>query len=1045
MASTRTKLLQAFDQRYQQLNEQQRAAVDATEGVVMVLAGPGTGKTELLAMRVANIVRQSQMDPWNILCLTFTESGVAALRRRLIQIMGAAAYQVRVHTFHSFCHRVIQDNLEYFAWTKELEAVTELEQIEIYQELLRALPGTSKLKPFGNWQLFLPDIKQAVSQLKQEGITPDEFEAHVQELAALVTAVEPGMADFFALKPSDRTPEAITEFVEQFMANQQGYQHLSYYFTYLKHLQADWEERAAEVEGGRPNSALRTKFKNDVKRWFDSLQKNLARQQELIEVYRAYQAELTKRGRYDYEDMISLVTTELKHNDQLLASLQEQFQYVLVDEYQDTNGAQNELLFTLVEYADEPNVFVVGDDKQSIYRFQGASLANLLSFYQRYSDQVSVIALEENYRSTQKILDAATALISHNQESVEQHLAGTQRTLRAAARSKAQPLTVVSYGSVAAEEAGLTTQLQQLLVGGTPASEIAVLLRKNSDVRRFADALRRRGVPVATQADGNVLEHPAVQQFVTLLDYLVTAQDQLLWHLLYFPWLTLDALAVLQAQTAARAGRRPLLAALGHHQELQAFATTLATWRQQSASQTVPDSIAQLLTDSGFMAYFAQAHDAEAIAAAQRLFEESKQLARRDSSLSLDGFLRHLRLLAEHGLSLAAAASPPAEQAVHVMTAHKAKGLEFEQVFIPLAVDRLWGNLRTRSGMRLPHGLLQHETVTLDPNEDERRLFYVALTRAKQQLTLSYAAATGDGRPVSPSEFIAEVPMELTDRVAVDAAPPQLVEQAHSARSSLHISQEFRQHLAGQLTNYVMSVTHLNNYLRCPRLFYFRNVLRVPAIKTKHMAFGTAVHAALRDLLEAERLSKKQLLTQFDQHLKKEFLTEHDHADAHDLGHDVLGRYVDHYKKAWQRNVLLEYDFAAHGVTVEGVRITGLLDKVEILDEKTKEANVVDYKTGQPDGKSKELKSGGEYHRQLVFYKLLCDHAPRFEYQMVSGEIDFIQPSRAGKFVKKKLTINDDDTQQLAEQIKDVATKIHNLEFLNEKDSCGECEYCQLN
>jgi DNA helicase II / ATP-dependent DNA helicase PcrA len=244
-----------------------------------------------------------------------------------------------------------------------------------------------------------------------------------------------------------------------------------------------------------------------------------------------------------------------------------------------------------------------------------------------------------------------------------------------------------------------------------------------------------------------------------------------------------------------------------------------------------------------------------------------------------------------------------------------------------------------------------------------------------------------------------------------------------------------------------MSVTHLRNYLECPRRFYVRNILHVPEVRSVHQALGTAVHEALRAFLqkyqhEGQVPAKEWLVTTFVEYVRRELLSETEARDVEDIGRKTLEAYFDRYATDFEIQAMSEFDFSSHGVRIGEAAITGTLDKIEWLDADKKTVNVVDYKTGQPENKMRAVKPGGVYHQQLVFYKLLCDYSPRFPYEMISGEIDFVQPTRTGKFVKQKITVTDQDTKQLVDSIQEVWADIHAHAFLDPTTWCGKCEYC---
>ena len=1053
----RSKVEAEFDRRYRQLNAQQKEAVDVIDGVVMVLAGPGTGKTELLAMRVANILRQTQLDPYNILCLTFTESGVAALRNRLVAIVGQAAYQVRVHTFHSFANEIIQEWPDLFSFARQLTVLSDVERAELWQEILDALPATSKLKTYANPYLFLPDIARAVQQLKQEHINPELYQDVIKQTETLIKGIAPLIHTFAAMKPAERTATACAELHAAIETQRSQYQQLHFYFDTLARHHEHLQEKLEEVSGKRDQQKLCTQYKNEMKRWLTRMESQLPKQRELIAVYEHYQSALRDSGRYDYEDMILMVLERLQQDDTLLAHYQEQFQYFLVDEYQDTNGAQNDLLFRLAEFMDEPNVFVVGDDHQSIYCFQGASLANLLTLHERYKDHVKVVSLAENYRSQQEILDAASTVISYNSSNIEQHIPNVTRSLRAQqdVTKSTEAVLVHSYSTQEQERLGIGKQVAELIAAGVEPGEIAVLTRRNTEARELLPVLQGLHVPTQLLASENILTTPPIAQLIELLTLVAgDTSDHRVWSVLHGPWLAIPPVQLARAQELARTRGATLLEVLttkalfeaaGLTEDSLAVTTTalLLTWQGTAVSDPIDRLLPQVLTESGWLRYYGDdlGHVA-AIHHAQLLTAEARSLSHDGKLMTVKDLLEHLILLERHALSLAADFPRP-RNAVQVMTAHKAKGLEWQHVFVVHAMDGRWGNTRERSLVSLPHGLVQHRASDYDTDEDERRLFYVALTRAKKQVVISYSTTSLSGRPLIASRFVQELPATTVTHDITPTPDAQL----EVAQASLQVlkpehERELKEYLTNRLAHYTMSVTHLNNYLACPRLWYYRNLLRAPAAKTKYMALGTAVHAALFDLMGTDKRTVDYLTQRFDVHLAREMLGAADRSATEALGREYLTAYFKRYEKEFTEVVAREFNFASHGVRVDDLPLTGMIDKIELVDVKQKLVNVVDYKTGNPDGKSAAMKPGGDYHRQLVFYQLLAHASSRFEYEMVSGEIDFVQPSkRTGKFVKKKIEIRDENVAELLKQIKDVWSEIQQHTFLT-APACGNCEYC---
>jgi len=1052
-----------FEELYQQLNDEQKQAVDAIEGPVMVLAGPGTGKTQVLAMRIGNILRRTDLDPWNILCLTFTESAAVAMRQRLIQLIGEAAYYVRIYTFHSFGNDVVQEHPEHFALAKEWQALTDIERIELFRKLLDELSGMGVLKPLGSPYMWLKDIMSAVQSLKKEDVSPEEFKTLLIQVERMIKDLAEPLNEFFGLKPKARTNEVSEELMIELGKRAEVGKYGTAWVPYRKIL-ADYAAEVKAAEGEREAGKLRTKLKNDLKRMYEKAMKQLPKQAALQKIYAVYQQELSSVGRYDYEDMIMQVVLKWREDDALLAEYQEQYQYVLVDEWQDTNGAQNEVVRLLGSFDEAPNVFVVGDDKQSVFRFQGASLENLMNFYERHKEQVKIVSLKSNYRSKQTVLDAAAGVISNNTESVTKYVKSITDDLVAVREGKEELLEQYVFDTVAEEDYFIVQKIKELLAAGVAAEEIVVLYRFNRDVESLLDLMLHQGVPVRLEAGENVLINRRVRQLLTLMQLVADEKhDYLLAEVVHYDWLRLEPLEVMKVLYKAGADNRKLVEVISDAGRLKeagvkrvdewlAMINRIATWRVTARNHTLQHLFDAVLQESGMLSVILDRPDElPVLNSITSLFNEVKRLNQVDPDLTVEKLLLRLKLLDENGLSLMAERWQTQTRAVRLMTAHRAKGLEFEQVFIARSNDKHWGNLRERRQMLIPAGLLAHDAIVGQQfNEDERRLFYVALTRAKDRIYLTHTRQGETGREQVPSVFLNEIPGALMKQVELIESEDQTVKRLRGVRQeskAVVTSEEVKVWLKGQLKNYVMSVTHLNNYLECPRLWYYRNLLRVPSAKTLPLIYGTVVHNALRDLFnklnDGESVGGEYLAARFKAYLKRELLTAGEKKDMELMGVEALKKYFVNYSDTMTAKTLLEYNFKTHGVQVAGLPLTGKVDKVE-LPQNGREITVVDYKTGNPDSVGKKWRPDGSYYRQLVFYKLLGDESPRFDYRMAAGELDFVQESRrTGKFVKRRYEIKDREVMELKETIERVWGEIKSLKFL-ESESCGECEYCGL-
>lgn len=1039
---------------YDQLNTRQKEAVDAIEGPCLVVAGPGTGKTQTLTMRIANILKETQMDPWNILCLTFTESAATAMRERLVSIIGTPAYYVRIHTFHSFCNDVIQEHPEVFALARDWRVLTDVERVRMFERLIDSLPGTSALKPFGAPYLFLKDIAGNIKELKQEGISPEDFGKVLKNITSFLKMTEKQVLVLHKLKPKERTQAQCERFYEELKKAGLAAGLPSSLMAALYRFKKKFEEKLSATDEPKEVSKACTAFKNDIKQWHNRMGRQMPKWHDLRNVYAKYLKLMREKGRYDYEDMVLMVVEKWQSDKELLAEYQEQFQYMLVDEYQDTNGAQNKVVKLLASGQDQPNVFVVGDDKQSIYRFQGASLNNMLEFFEGYRDEVVVVSLEDNYRSQSTVLEVAGSVISHNEELLSRYIPGVTETLTAQSGRAAMPAELHIFNSEEEEDYAVVQQVQTWVREGVPPEEIAVLFRYNRDGQDLLRMMRAAKIPVRLEAGENVLDDKIVQQFLRLLQYVVRKRgDNILADIIQYDWWEIDAVTALTAMHAAGVERRSLLDVLRERKEFTSLVQRLADWQKLQANVTLPRLLYEVLNESGLFSTLTEDSKLESLQHISALMNMGKQMAQANSHVTLEQFLSDIEALQEHGLPLLIEPWLGSEKAVRLMTAHKAKGLEFERVVLTRMNNKHWGNNPMPNKVSLPHGLVRFDVVIAsENNEDERRLFYVALTRAKQQVVLTRARHGASGRETVPSIFVHELGSE---HVAVHEHKESEGEVAQRLLESLKPapvvhSDEVRQWVKSLLGRYIMSVTHLNNYLECPYKFYVKNVLRVPTVKSKHQALGTAVHVALQEFFAAyiasgKRPVKKFLLNEFERSLTREALMKKEYRDSLAVGREQLNTYYEHYKDDFLKNTVGEYNFRSHGVNVGGVSITGTIDKIEPVDaalKKGAKVNVVDYKTGNPERGLRKLKEGGDYHRQLVFYQLLCDESPQFPYKMVSGEVDFVQPSEKKGFIKKKLTISAGEVAELRETIERVWGEIQELKFFDADARCGECEVC---
>lgn len=1021
---TREEQKAYFEEIYAALNQAQKQAVDTLEGPVMVIAGPGTGKTQILSARIGKILIETDANPENILCLTYTDAGTVAMRKRLIRFIGPDAYKVHIHTFHSFCNDIIQDNLSLFE-KSSLEPISELESIEVFKELIDGFPKNHPLKRYrGDVYFEINNLKSLFSNMKREG----------WDTAMINSAI-----DSYLLDLPNRD-----EFVYQ--------------------------------------RAYKQFKKGDLKQnQIDLATEKMEKLRAAVNEFDRFIALMKKRNRYDFDDMILWVLRAFKENRLLLANYQEQFQYILVDEYQDTSGTQNSLVELLISYWEQPNVFVVGDDDQSIYRFQGANIENMEKFADAYSKDLKTVVLTDNYRSTQPILNVAKTLIDRNQERLVKKISGLSKELISANQDLlhlTERPRVVSYPSEHQEMIGITLEVAQLIKNGVTPGKIGVIYKENKFGETLTQYLSLYKIPVYSKRDLNILDLPLTQKIISILRYLAAetyisfSEDELLFEILHFSWFGIPPIEIAKL-SAIVADKRPRIS-------LRAYLVDIINQPPKDLfSQSVPglpkamsclekligdvsnvtliNLFDNIIRETGIIHYIMQHPEKHTLL--QELtafFNYIKEETNRNPSLNLKRLVELIDLMHKEKIRLPLKKVTGSEKGVNLLTAHGSKGLEFEYVFFMGCNATYWEKKRKPGGgYSMPDTLFASQPVTSD-EEELRRLFYVALTRAEKHLTISFSEFRLDGKPIEPSMFIAEIQdqeevaimqVNLDNNTVSDFTALQYQESALPSIEKVEAA-----FIEQVLQKFVMNVTALNNYLKCPLQFYYNNLVRVPSGKSEATEFGSAIHEALQRyfqyMLEKQEFPSKEYLGKyFEEYMEKnrKSFTPEQYKRRMEYGLEVLQNYREAYIDKWNKIVVIERNI--NNVVVNGVPIKGKLDKLEFNG---KQVNVVDYKTGDiekakdkvlpPDDKQP---NGGDYWRQAVFYKILVDNYEQKDWKVMSSEFDFVEPDSKKNYRKVTVNISEQDIEIVKNQITTVWEKIQAHDFYT---GCGkeDCHWCQF-
>ncbi len=979
------------------LNSAQREAVESIDGPVMVIAGPGTGKTQILTLRIANILLKTDTAPNSILALTFTESGAKAMRERLRKYIGQTAYLIPIFTFHGFAQKLISEYPDAYSRVIGGRPINDLEKINLLESILNC-EEIKVLRPMGNPTYYVTHIIRIIGKLKQEYITPD----------TLLTII-----------------------------NQQ-------------------QKELEGIEKIHTKGAHKGKVRGEYTKKEQGIAKNL----ELLFVYRRYEALMMSHNFYDFEDMIVETVMALSTNENILRDLQENYQYILADEHQDVNGSQNKILELLASFHDSPNIFAVGDEKQAIFRFQGASLENFLYFTSQYKG-TKVISLTENYRSGQQILDTAHSLVV-----VED---GPLKELRIPLTTQPDTVSKVErreFAHQAVEDTWLVESIKEQVSNGIPANEIAVIVRTNREVESLAALLRKSGLAVTASAEGDILLHPITHAVLGLINAVITDKSETaLFSVLHGTYWGIDAndlLKILSAQSYDKIiwqimSDEDLLKELsvGNIGAVTNVVRVIDEARNREVHEAPHRVLEFLLQESGFLKHLIKYDAFEGTRVVRRLYDEIESMVSRDGV----GTLREVSLAfttrINYGLPLNAPYIVTNNESVQVMTAHKSKGLEFEVVFIPHLTDSAWSGANKKTYFDIPLKVGENENHH-EYIEDERRLLYVAMTRAKSCLCLSSSGTNSEGKELIPARLIEDMDtslIEICDTSEQDKTFDPTANISSSDRGVIIDSKVLLELLAER----GFSATSLNNYLRSPWDYFYRNMLRIPEVQAVHMQFGTAVHNTLEYVTRHHNQSggslppDSEIKKKLEQELNRLPVNTQEYVRLLEKGLKTLFLYIPHLVKQLPKETKAEMKLRVLLPTglpeLPEVILTGKLDRIDI-GEDGKAYRVVDYKTGKPksrnviEGNTKD--SDGGYKRQLVFYALLLSLHDDERYACKEGVLSFVEADSKGVIKEEAFTITTEEIEELKQTIIKVTKEIIQGQFLNTRCDPETSDYCDL-
>jgi len=861
----------------QTLNAAQRLACETLQGQLLVLAGPGTGKTRVITHRYLNLLGRPGIDTENILVLTFTDKAAREMEERISALCETGYKELRVGTFHSFAHRLLREEGRKLPIPNPFRIAPEVEKWSAMCRVLERL-RPSELYHLPRPRDIVPDLLKLLERAKQEMAGPEEYGKAARDMAA----------------------------------------------------------------GCNLGALL---------------------QGQIADVYQAYQAELFNAGLLDFDDTIHWSVRLFESDDATLARYRKRFRHVMVDEFQDTNYAQLRMVELIA--GDNGNVAVVGDDDQSIYKFRGASVANLRRFRRRYP-KLAIVRLTENYRSTRQVLAPAGRMIARNTERVGKEV--TSERDGPATRLYAAP-------DVHHEVAWTVERIADLIEsGGVAAGEVAVLVRTNAQLRPFARALQRAGLPYQLFGGRGFLEQPEIKDIRALLQWIVDpGETQAACRVLAMPGISLPAELILRFAKLAHRDERSVEEVAASALDDGELAETsrlmlgrtidmLAELRAASLRERADEIVFRALEKSRYVDvvdYPVEIQRRQAGANINKFVELVDEFCETVDSSSprapgevkrgaptLAHLVSWLAAVEESASEQSIAAIDVGTDAVQLMTVHQAKGLEFDAVFCPGMVEDRFPYRSQPERMTLPPQLIMEEAPTRDARlAEERRLAFVALTRARTHLFLSYAERYEGGKRWKPSRFLADMGFLPAPGGGVVEVPAPESAPSVEAPPPLRAAQATLPMAHPDVHELIVSYSQLEEYRRCPRAYQYREIYRLPTRPNPERDFGVAVHAALKQILEDSPDGQKpveEAVAVFDQVFDAAAFPDQINVDLwQERGRQFIR---DLHRKGQlsgkSLHVAPEQPF---NLKMRGFRVRGRIDRI---DRAVNCYRVIDYKTG---------------------------------------------------------------------------------------------------
>lgn len=1006
-------------------NSKQQQAIDILNGQVMLLAGPGTGKTFTVIHRIEKMLADG-VEPSSILCLTFSDAAASEMRQRLIKKMGVVASAVDIYTYHSFCNDLIKTYPDKFEMTSGVKLITDAEKISIMKECIDDANLEFFVPSRADRYFFTKNFISYVEKLKTQRVSKDEYMACI-----------------------DTNPMLMPRY---------------------KELESEIYER--EQAGNTKN---KTRY-NEL----EKIKTNIEKAKELWTLFELYSTKMINKNLIDFSDMINLVLTSFEEDSQFLSEVSNKYKYFLVDEYQDTNDLQNQIIFNLLDGNDEKNIFVVGDDDQIIYGFQGAKSDNIENFLTKYPN-TTVICLEENNRSTQTILDFSNLIVNQDENRLENNLYFKEKyniSKKLTAKNpkiivKDKKIKRIQFGEILQEFNYIVDDIKTLIESDFAPktdedkidySQIAIISKKRAELQTFAELLKSKNIPFQIDEGKSIF---AIRSTILIYFYIkamnnyLTSSDKLFGLLLSEPFKIdqQDYNKILEEKRLWKKDESSDFITLMRNlngwknpEKITKFLETFDYLQDYASSNNLRNTVVEIINRTGLLTYFYKSgkNRSENLAGIRKIISEATDFQNSDSTKNLSDFVKYLDDCFENEIDINLDKDSVVQNAVQLMTYHGSKGREFEYVYLPNLISSNWEDFRMPGEYKLiTEDVPDKDAAQAKKDSELLKLLFVGITRAKHTLTISFADSN-NGKAQQITKYLEPTANYDFDSEQFECSADDLTTEFYRSVSSdvFDNQKAFKNEIEERVKSVVLSPSRLNDYLSCPRKFFYVKVLGIDVEEADWDGanFGTLIHSLLE---RAVKVAKESAYPTLEEILEKfrlgmdgmKFSSEAKKEKYFKQGQKLLTNYYPYFSQI-PISRITDIEFSFYGVDVDGDFITGKIDRIEKNSDGTFE--LYDYKTGNYTSEKKIAPNEEKqnYFNQLCFYK--------YAYEKLTGnkvsKVGIIYVENHEKSVDKYLT--DDDMKYIETLIKDTYQNIKALKFNPIKEdkqgACKNCVYKQL-